>query len=293
MNLSPLVPLLIGFCPLIVSAQEALQIPLWPKGAPGFESRRNEPELAKDWWVKNIHNPSITVYLPPKDKATGAAVLICPGGGFRTLVYNGEGKDPALYFNSLGVAAFVLKYRLFREENSPYTYEKDVKADAYRAIRLLRSRAKEWNFDPNRLGMMGFSAGGEVVAAVAYAPGDGDPKAEDPIDRLNGRPDFQILIYPGPLGVPDVVPSDAPPAFLLVSDFDECCSSPVVKLLQGYRNAKVPVEAHVYDKGDHAFNMGYRSTLKSIKNWPQRLTDWLEDYYFFDPTKKEEARKQR
>ena len=293
MNLKLLVQLLIGFCPLIVSAQEALQIPLWPKGAPGFESRRNEPEIAKDWYVKNIHNPSITVYLPPKEKATGAAVLICPGGGFRALLYNGEGKDPAVYLNNLGVAAFILKYRLFREENSPYTYEKDVKADAYRAMRLLRSRAKEWNFDPDRLGIMGFSAGGEVVAAVAYAPGDGNPQAADPIDRLNGRPNFQILIYPGPLGVPDLIPSDAPPAFLLVSDFDECCSSPVVKLLQGYRNAKVPVEAHDYDKGDHAFNMGYRSTLKSIKNWPQRLSDWLEDYHFFDPAKAEEARKQR
>ena len=102
MNLKLLVQLLIGFCPLIVSAQEALQIPLWPKGAPGFESRRNEPEIAKDWYVKNIHNPSITVYLPPKEKAPGAAVLICPGGGFRALVYNGEGKDPAVYAFNMG-----------------------------------------------------------------------------------------------------------------------------------------------------------------------------------------------
>jgi acetyl esterase/lipase len=293
MNIKPWVCLLVGFCPLVAIAQDGVQIPLWPNGAPGFEGRRNEPEAAKDWWVKNIHNPSITVYLPPKEKATGAAVLICPGGGFRTLVYNAEGKDPALYLNSIGVAAFVLKYRLFREENSPYTYEKDVKADAYRAMRMVRSRAKEWNFDPNRLGIMGFSAGGEVVAAVAYAPGAGDPGAADPIDRLNARPNFQILIYPGPLGVPEAIPSDAPPAFLLVSDFDECCSSPVVKLLQGYRNAKVPVEAHIYDMGDHAFNMGYRSTLKSIKNWPQRLSDWLEDNSFFDPSKAEEARKRR
>src|SRR5258706_13303449 len=133
MNFKPLIQLLIGYCPLIASAQEAQQISLWPKGAPGFENRRNEPETAKDWWVKNIHNPSITVFLPPKEKATGAAVLICPGGGFRTLVYNAEGKDPALYLNSLGVAAFVLKYRLFFEDNSPYTYVKDIQADAYLA----------------------------------------------------------------------------------------------------------------------------------------------------------------
>ncbi|MEO6452533.1 MAG: alpha/beta hydrolase, partial [Ginsengibacter sp.] len=116
-------------------------ISLWSKGAPGFESRRNEPELAQDYWVKNIHNPSITVYLPPKEKATGAAVIICPGGGHRELVFNAEGKDPALFFNSIGVAAFVLKYRLAREPNSPYKVDKEPGEDAYRAIRLVRNMA--------------------------------------------------------------------------------------------------------------------------------------------------------
>lgn len=274
----------VAFFSKTLVAQE--QIPLWPNGAPGFESRRNEPEVAKDWYVKNVHNPSITVYLPPKEKATGTAVLICPGGGHRALVFNSEGKDPALYLNSLGIAAFVLKYRLFREENSVYTLDKEVRQDAYRAMRLVRSRAKEWNFDAQRLGIMGFSAGGETVALVAYGSGDGDPNAADPIDRANGRPDFQILIYPGPLGVPDSIPSNAPPAFLLASNLDECCSGPTVKLLNGYRAAKLPVEAHIYDKGSHGFNMGYRSTLKSIKAWPQRLADWFEDNYYFDPGKK-------
>ncbi len=293
MNLARLIVAIVTLLPLVAQAQDPQQIYLWPKGAPGYESRRNEPEQAKDWWVKNVNNPSITVYLPPKEKANGMAVLICPGGGFRTLVFNGEGRDPALYFNNLGVAAFVLKYRLFREENSPYSYEKETKEDVYRAMRVVRSHAKEWNFDPNRLGLMGFSAGGEVVAVAAYAPGDGDPKAADPIDRLNGRPNFQILIYPGPLGIPDSVPADVPPAFLLVSNMDPCCSGPTVKLLQAYRNAKASVELHLYDKGDHGFNMGYRSTLKTVKNWPQRLTDWLEDNYYFDPTKAEEAKKAR
>src|ERR1700760_3416153 len=144
--------------PSAACAQDtARQIPLWPKGAPGFENRRNEPEVAKDYYVKNIHNPSITIYLPPKDKATGAAVLIFPGGGHRLLVFNAEGREPARFLNSIGVAAFIVKYRLFREDSNLYSLEKEVRQDAYRAVRLVRSRAAEWNIDTARVGMMGFS----------------------------------------------------------------------------------------------------------------------------------------
>ncbi len=251
-------------------------VPLWQNGAPGFETRRNEPEVSKDWWVKNIHNPSLMVYLPDKEKANGAAVVVCPGGGHSQLVINPEGRDPALFLTSIGVTAIVLKYRLIREENSPYSMD-NVKQDAYRAMRLVRSRAKEWNIDTSRIGMLGFSAGGEVVALVAYADGIGDPSAPDPIDRLNGKPNFQMLVYPGPLGIPDVVPADAPPAFMLAANDDECCSEPIVKLIQKYRAAKVPMEAHLYAQGKHAFNMGDRSQLNSIKSWPQRMADWLTD----------------
>lgn len=258
---------------------------LWPNGAPGFESRRDEAEIAKDYWVRNINNPSITVFLPPKEKATGAAVIVVPGGGHRELVFNAEGRDPAVYLNSIGVAAFALKYRLAREENSPYKIEIHARQDAYRAMRLVRSRAKEWNIDPKRVGMLGFSAGGEVVSLVAYAPGDGDPAAADPIDRLNGRPNFQMLVYPGPLGIPDVVPGDAPPAFLLVANDDKGCSPVVMSLLQKYRAAGVPVEAHFLFHGGHAFNMGDRSKLATIHSWPQRMADWLADNNYFDPAK--------
>src|ERR1700761_8208415 len=132
----------------------AVQIPLWPKGAPGFENKRSEPEQAKDYWVKNIHNPSITVYLPPKEKATGAAVVIFPGGGHRLLVFNAEGREPARFLNSIGVAAFIVKYRLFREDSTIYHLDKEVKEDAYRAMRLVRSRAAEWNLDTARIGVM-------------------------------------------------------------------------------------------------------------------------------------------
>ncbi len=261
-----------------VGAQQItpLQIYLWENGAPGFEKRKNEPEEAKDWWVKNIHNPSITAFFPEQGKANGTAVVICPGGGHRTLVYNAEGRDAALYFNSIGVTAFVLKYRLFREEGSPYVFDKDIKMDAYRAMRLVRSRAKEWNIDTTKVGMMGFSAGGEVVSLIAY-DAIRDANSKDAIDRLNGKPNFQILIYPGPLGIPETVTADAPPAFLLAANNDECCSEPLLKLTNAYRKAKASVELHLYSVDKHAFNMGNRSTYASIKGWPQRLTDWLGD----------------
>ncbi len=272
--------------PSLAFAQTAPpQISLWPNGAPGFENRRDEPEQAKDWWVRNIHNPSITVYLPSQEKATGAAVLVCPGGGHRNLVYNSEGRDAALFLNSIGVAAFVLKYRLFREEGSPYTLEKDVRQDAYRAMRLVRSRAAEWAVDTNRVGIMGFSAGGEVVALVAYAPGKGDVQAPDPVDRLDGQPDFQILVYPGPLGVPDSLPAHAPPAFMVAAIDDECCASPILSLLRLYHGAHLPAEAHIYARGTHAFNMGQRSKLTTLKGWPQRLADWMADNDILVPAK--------
>src|SRR4029077_11588732 len=113
----------------LLAADEPREIPLWHGGAPGFESRRAEPVMAKDYWVRNIHNPSITAYLPPKEKATGAAVVICPGGGHRLLVYDGGGGEPARYFNSIGVAAFALKYRLGREQGTPYSIQKHALED--------------------------------------------------------------------------------------------------------------------------------------------------------------------
>ncbi|RYE06706.1 MAG: alpha/beta hydrolase [Sphingobacteriaceae bacterium] len=258
-------------------------IPLWPNGAPGFEKLRNEPEQAKDYWVKHINNPSLTVYLAVKEKATGAAVVICPGGGHSLLVIDAEGTEPAKFLNSLGVTAFVLKYRLAREEGSPYNLEKVIKEDGFRAMRLVRSRAAEFGIDPKRIGMMGFSAGGEVVDAIAYQSGTGNPQAKDPIEKASGKSDFDILIYPGPLYVPEVIPADAPPAFLLAADNDPCCAVPVVQLLERYRAAKVPIEAHILAQGSHGFNMGNRSKLASVQTWRQRLADWLEDTNILHP----------
>ena len=274
--------LLLGFiAPL--GAQTPEVIPLWPNGAPGFEARRNEPEQAKDWWVKNIHNPSVTVFLPPEGKANGCAVVVAPGGGFRELVFNPEGKQVAEFLTPLGVTVFVLKYRLPNEAGSPYNLD-HVRADAYRALRLVRSRAGEFHVDPQRIGMLGFSAGGAVVMMVAFDPGEGDPKALDPIDRVNGRPNFQMLVYPGGQ-VPRKIPADSPPAFLLCANDDEYgCDKVTMELLQKFRDAKVPVEAHLLARGRHGFNMGDRSSFAAVRDWPHRLADWLADRGLLTPT---------
>jgi acetyl esterase/lipase len=256
-------------------------IPLWPGGAPGFESRKDLPEEAASYWVKNINNPSLTVFLPPKEKANGAAVVICPGGGFRELVFDAEGVDPAKFFNNLGVAAFVLKYRLPRETNSVFTM-KNPHEDGLRAMRLVRSRAREWGLDTRRIGMIGYSAGGEVVSMTSFGQTDGLASAPDAIDQANGHPDFIVEIYPGGGGIPQTLPLNAPPAFLLVAD-DDNHTEAVMKLFNLYRAAKIPVELHVFTKGGHGFNQGHRSKLATIKNWPQRLADWMDDNNILDP----------
>jgi acetyl esterase/lipase len=251
-------------------------IPLWEKGAPGFEARRAEPEQHKDWWYKNIHNPSLTVFLPPKGKANGTAVIVAAGGGHRELVFNPEGVEPAQYLASLGVTAFALKYRLFREEGSQYTFENTAE-DIERAMRTVRARAAEWNIDPNRIGVMGWSAGGEVAALVAYTKEQGDASASDPIERVSPRADFQILIYPGPLGIPDTIPRDAPPLFLLGAADDEYVAGVLFDLTRKYHAAGAEIETHIYAQGRHGFNMGNRSEYVSIRHWPARLGEWLLD----------------
>ena len=261
-------------------AAEPLVVSLWTNGAPKFEDRRNEPELAQDYWIRNVHNPSITAFLPPKEKANGAAVLICPGGGHRELVFQAEGVEPARYLNGLGVAAFVLKYRLGREQGSPYSVQRHPREDAQRAMRLIRSRAADWNLDTNRIGALGFSAGGEVVSMLAYSQPEGDPSAPDPIDRFDCSPNFQLVIYPGPLGIPDILPTNVPPAFFLVANDDKGHVEPVISLLEKYRRAQRSVEVHILAHGGHGFNMGGRSKLASVRDWPQRMADWLSDNHF-------------
>jgi acetyl esterase/lipase len=262
---------------LIASLAQAQQvIPLWEKGAPGFESRRNEPEQHAEWWYKNIHNPSITVFKPAAGKANGTAVVVIPGGGHRELVFNPEGVEPAQYLASLGVTAFALKYRLFREPGSPYKPE-HMAQDIRRAMRIVRARAAEWNVDPGRIGVMGWSAGGEVAAMVAYPTVAGDAKSADVIERVSARPDFQILIYPGPLGIPEKIPANAPPLFLLGAADDEYVADVLFDLTRRYREGGASLETHIYAQGKHGFNLGQRSQYVSIRRWRDRLGEWLED----------------
>ncbi|MFK7767372.1 MAG: family 16 glycoside hydrolase [Mariniblastus sp.] len=267
-------------------------IPLWNNGAPGFESRKNETEQAEDYWVKNIHNPTLTCFLPSKEKSTGAAVVVCPGGGHRLLVFNAEGVEAAEYLNEIGVAVFVLKYRLSREEGSPYDIETHALQDGQRAMRMVRSRAKEWNLDPTRIGMLGFSAGGEVVSMVSYANGTGKPKAKDAIQRLSAKPNFQILVYPGKIGIPDVIPLGSPPALLVVAEDDVGAARSIMSLIPKLRDSGIPFAAHIYARGGHAFNMGKRTPLTTLKTWPDRMRDWMQDNFVLDASGRDEYMKQ-
>jgi len=259
------------------SAQTPVRIPLWPDGAPGFEARRNDPEEAKDWWCRNIHNPSVTRFDPPAGKSIGSSVVICPGGGHSQLVVGPEGDETARWFAQRGVTAFVLRYRLAREAGSPYQIEVHARQDGLRAMRMVRARATEWGLDPRRIGMLGFSAGGEVVSMVAYHPNEGDPKAPDPIDRISARPDWMAMVYPGPLGIPPELPTGLPKAFFLTAIDDNGPFATIVRLMQGHRGKGEPVEAHFLGAGGHGFNMGNRSTLQAVRTWPDRLAAWLED----------------
>jgi acetyl esterase/lipase len=260
-------------------------IHLWTNGAPGFEDRKDIPELAVSYKVNHINNPSVTLFLPPKEKATGAAVLVFPGGGNSELGFVPEGIEAGQFFASNGVAAFAVKYRLAGEPGSPYKINIHPRQDGQRAIRLVRSRAAEWGLDPHRIGMVGFSAGGEVVSRCMFSDMEGDTNSPDPIERVSARPDFVVSIYPGGGGIPrnGVAFTNPPPIFLLVADDDVSHASAVVSLLNGYRAARASVEVHIFARGQHAFNMGYRSQLATIRGWPQRMMDWMADNNILNP----------
>jgi len=172
-------------------AAEPAFIPLWPRGAPGSDGKtapeKVETSKSGERNVSSIHAPSITPFLPAPDKANGAAVLVIPGGGHSKLCIDHEGVNVANWLTEHGIAAFMLKHRLAREPGSTYTIAEHAFADTQRALRLIRSRAAEWHVDPARLGAIGFSAGGELVALAAMKPADGRVNSPDSIELQSAR----------------------------------------------------------------------------------------------------------
>ena len=280
--------LLLALVSMILSARggaaEPQVIPLWEQGPPGFESRKNEAEVVDKGAITNIHNPSITVFLPEAGKATGVGVIVAAGGGLARLGFQGEGIEPARLLADHGFAAFALKYRLPRQPGVPYKFEEHSLEDGQRAMRLVRSKAAEFGIRPEKVGMLGFSAGGEVVSITSYRPGPGNPQAADPIDRLDGRPAFQMLVYPGPLGIPSRLPAGSPPAFLLIAA-DDPHTSVILNLMNLFRESDIDYEAHVYARGGHGFGLGKSATRRGLKNWSERMIDWLHDEVVDEPRK--------
>ena len=250
-------------------------LPLWPHGAPGSESRVSEPEKMDGSNVTNVHNPTITPFIPASD-ATGVAVVIAPGGGHSKLCLGHEGYALAEWFRDHGIAAFVLKYRLAREKDSTYTIQDHAMADTRRALRTVRSRAQEWGIRPDRIGIMGFSAGGELAAFAAMQSDSGKADAADPIERAGSRPDFQALIYPGTSGL-FTVEKGMPPLFIACGYGDRPdIAEGMASLYLKYKAAGVKAELHIYSNAGHGF--GYRpGTTTAAGAWPFRFREWLAD----------------
>jgi acetyl esterase/lipase len=258
---------------------------LWPDGAPGAVG--TEP----------VDKPKITVYRAPADRASGAAVVVCPGGGYRVVAADHEGRQIAEWLNSLGVSAFVLQYRLGERYRHPAPLH-----DAQRAIRMVRSRAKEWGVDPNRIGILGFSAGGHLASTAATHFDDGRPDAADPVEREGSRPDFAVLCY-AVISLVDPVahagsrrsllgdPADPALVDLLSNERQETARTPPTFLwhtaddagvpvensllfFEALRKAGVPAELHVFPHGRHG--LGLAPGDPAVSQWPRLCAVWME-----------------
>jgi acetyl esterase/lipase len=254
---------------------------LWPRGAPGSEGKSGAETVRindqGEHIVSNVHAPSLSVFLPgPNDKSTRTAVVVIPGGGHSELWMDHEGYNVAKFLAAHGVAAFVLKYRLARAQASTYTVEGNALADVQRAIRLVRSRSLEWHLDQGHVGVMGFSAGGELAALAAARSDGGEPSAADPVDRQSSRPGFQALFYPAiPQGMK--LSKETPPAFLVAGTDDQPgISQGIATLYLALRKAGAPAELHIYDGVGHGF--GLRSTNAGpVAEWPRAFMEWLNE----------------
>ncbi len=241
-------------------------IPLWKTHAPGTEGRKNEEEIVNER-IRKVHQPDLTVHLPPRELATGTGILVCPGGAYHHLAINKEGHQIANWLNTLGVAAFVLKYRLDRAE---------ALQDAQRAMRLIRHHTTEWAVAPNKLGIMGFSAGGHLITNLAINNDEGNPDAEDAIDRRPCHPNFMVPVYVSikNLNIEEGITANAPPAFIVGATDDT--TTPPTNSLQLYSaliKHNVSAELHLYQRGKHGFGLG--KTKGPISSWAQLCEAWL------------------
>jgi acetyl esterase/lipase len=282
----------------IAAAEEPQTINLWPGKAPG-ETKELPPEenitkpddkpvggrpIIK---LANVSTPTLSVFRPAKEENTGAAVIICPGGGHYILALDHEGTEVAQWLNTLGVTGIVLKYRV-PARNPERRWEAAVQ-DAQRAIRVVRSRAAEWEIDPQRIGILGFSAGGETAGLAALLHRQPQYEAVDEADASPARPDFAALIYAGGFVERDqttlrphvTVDKDSPPIFFAHAFDDNVSPLNSLLLAAELKKAGVPAELHLYASGGHGFGM--RDNGDPANTWPKRCAEWLRSEGWLSP----------
>jgi len=269
----------------------ATVVTLWPEGspklraAPGydqpevFSTPRNQPDHANS--ITNIHNPSIELHLAPAAMANGLAIILAAGGGNTTLNVGWEGTDLVPWFNNLGISVFVERYRI-----QPYSSATDALYDTQRSIKMIRAHAKEWGVDPKRVGIMGFSAGGEQAARVGMNFDLGKPDDPDVVEHESSRPDFVALIYAGWGRMTFTVPKNAPPAFCTVAGIDDMShATQTMDFVSAWLKAGVPAELHIYSHGGHANAMQPRNGIP-FGTWQNRFLDWANDQGWLNATRK-------
>ncbi|MDY3552296.1 alpha/beta hydrolase [Gemmata sp. JC717] len=271
----------------LARAAEPVTHKLWPGKAPGetkdlgaeklTEPKKGQADVKR---LGNVSEPTITVYAPPKEKASGTAVVVAPGGGYSILAIEHEGTDVCKWLNDLGVTAVLLKYRVpKREAQSPDNLA--MVQDAQRAVALVRGMSKELGVDPNRVGMLGFSAGGHLTVCTALTQKRLYEKVDQADEAFGHRPNFCVLVYPayltdkgGALKPEFVVTKDSPPMFFAHSSDDPVTSEGSVALYLALTKNKVPAELHLYATGGHGYGM--RKTPHPCASWPDRAGDWLK-----------------